>query len=902
MVSLSDGAMTVEDAGTYYHQHYSTVGEYYAPDQNPTIGQALGKGAAALGLQGDITAEQFEALLHGCDPTTGAVLRAKVTHGNIERAGWDMTLSPPKSVSIRALVAGDTRLIEADRQAARRALQEAEASALGRRRGGKEWVQTANVVAVMFEHYDARESINGHHGPMPQLHHHVFITNLTQMPNGQWRGLDPDQIYKARRFIDGVYLSELSKRVQEIGYSIERRPDGAFELAGFTRKQIEAFSERTLDIKRAEAEQGLTNPVAARVVRLETRKPKRQHDPDALKAEREALAAEHGIRLDNHPNRPLRTFSASSETQAAQSLDFAIRHSTNRQAVVDHRDLLTAALKHGMGATDVDHIRARMAAPQHGLIAAGKSYLHPLDSYTTRGMVALERENLTLVRNGMGQGRPIAGIAIRSAIDGQLSSTGTKEVRDWTAARQLLPDQADAALLTLTTVKWASAIEGLAGTTKTTLVGAVREFAQDHGWTVRGFGTTSGSVQALNDAGIDSRTIAKLLATPLPPKAGRELWIIDESSLLATRPVNQLLKLARDRGVERIVFVGDQKQHLAIEAGSPVRQFLTDNMVIAQLTTIRRQQDPELRRAVELAANQQTAEAIDLLAQQKRIIEVPHATARYERIAADYLSGHEAGQRCLVVSPANDERNALNQAIRSTLIAHQYVASLGQKHRILIPLDMTPAQLQHARSYADGDVIQFTRGSKRQGIPKGYLTVAAVNDDRLTLQAENGRQFEFDPSRWKGMRVYSAETRTIAVGDRLQWREPDNHRRIANGQYATVTKLDAANIEVRLDKSRILSMPLANARKVDLGYASTSHAAQGSTVDRVLVNIDSHRSPDLVNERQLYVSLSRARIDARIYTNDAHAMRRAVSREHRKELALDVVQQQQPRQSTGMRI
>jgi ATP-dependent exoDNAse (exonuclease V) alpha subunit len=73
-------------------------------------------------------------------------------------------------------------------------------------------------------------------------------------------------------------------------------------------------------------------------------------------------------------------------------------------------------------------------------------------------------------------------------------------------------------------------------------------------------------------------------------------------------------------------------------------------------------------------------------------------------------------------------------------------------------------------------------------------------------------------------------------------------------------------------------------------------------VDRVLVNIDSHRSPDLVNERQLYVSLSRARIDARIYTNDGHAMRRVVSREQKKELALDVTQQQQPRQSTGVRI
>jgi conjugative relaxase-like TrwC/TraI family protein len=176
MVSLSDGAMTIEAAGTYYRQHYSTVGEYYAPDEKPTIGHALGEGAAALGLKGDITAEQFDALLHGVDPSSGLALRPKPNRGGVERAGWDITLSPPKSISIQALVAGDTRLIEADRQAAIRAIQEAEACALGRRRGGREWVQTGNVVAVMFEHHDARESITGQHGPMPQLHHSFTTT------------------------------------------------------------------------------------------------------------------------------------------------------------------------------------------------------------------------------------------------------------------------------------------------------------------------------------------------------------------------------------------------------------------------------------------------------------------------------------------------------------------------------------------------------------------------------------------------------------------------------------------------------------------------------------------------------------------------------------------------------
>ena len=171
----------------------------------------------------------------------------------------------------------------------------------------------------------------------------------------------------------------------------------------------------------------------------------------------------------------------------------------------------------------------------------------------------------------------------------------------------------------------------------------------------------------------------------------------------------------------------------------------------------------------------------------------------------------------------------------------------------------------------------------------------------MTLHAENGRRLEFDPSTIKGIQVYTGENRTIAVGDRLQWREPDNKRRIANGQYGTITRLDQREIEVQFDTGRKLSMPLSDARKVDLGYASTSHASQGGTFDRAVLNIDSSRSPELVNDRSWYVGISRARLDVRVYTDDVEHMRRAVSRTQEKELALDVVTQR-PTRGVSMRI
>ena len=81
------------------------------------------------------------------------------------------------------------------------------------------------------------------------------------------------------------------------------------------------------------------------------------------------------------------------------------------------------------------------------------------------------------------------------------------------------------------------------------------------------------------------------------------VWIVDESSLLATRHVNMLLHQARAAQVARVIFVGDQRQHGAVEAGRPIAQLQQAGMETAQLDSIRRQRDPELRKAIVSAAN-----------------------------------------------------------------------------------------------------------------------------------------------------------------------------------------------------------------------------------------------------------------------------------------------------------
>ncbi|HUF61052.1 MAG TPA: relaxase domain-containing protein [Verrucomicrobiales bacterium] len=98
------------------------VGGYYSEDQ-AVAGEWFGLGAQALGLSGAVAREDFASLCHNQKPGTDEILtpRTKTARHQVNaghsgsivanrRLFYDFTISPPKSVSIVALVAGDERL------------------------------------------------------------------------------------------------------------------------------------------------------------------------------------------------------------------------------------------------------------------------------------------------------------------------------------------------------------------------------------------------------------------------------------------------------------------------------------------------------------------------------------------------------------------------------------------------------------------------------------------------------------------------------------------------------------------------------------------------------------------------------------------------------------------------
>jgi ATP-dependent exoDNAse (exonuclease V) alpha subunit len=322
---------------------------------------------------------------------------------------------------------------------------------------------------------------------------------------------------------------------------------------------------------------------------------------------------------------------------------------------------------------------------------------------------------------------------------------------------------------------------------------------------------------------------------------------------------------------DRVLLVGDVRQHQAVDAGRPYQQLQEAGIETARLDDIVRQKDPALKAVVEKLSRGNVRGAIQDLDAQGRVHEISNRDERLKEIAGEYTR-HPEGT--LVVSPDNQSRMEINDAIhRSMQIAGQ-VAHVEHRTRVLVPRqEITGADRQWAERYEPGDVVRYTKGSKAQGIEAGeYTRVEQVNakENLLTVTRETGERVAYDPRRLQGVTLYRERDRAFAEGDRVQFTAPYREQHVANRELGTIEKMDASgHVQLRLDSGRPVSFRVDEHPHLDYGYAVTSHSSQGQTADRVLVHVDTDRAGEqLVNRRLAYVAVSRGRYDAHVYTND----------------------------------
>ncbi|WP_419807092.1 AAA family ATPase [Terriglobus sp.] len=563
-------------------------------------------------------------------------------------------------------------------------------------------------------------------------------------------------------------------------------------------------------------------------------------------------------------------------TDARDAVAFAREKVFEREAVGDERIILREALRRGMGEVSLQDVQEEFRRRrEEGEFRSVPGQKHSSGrSFTTPETIAAERANMQQVLAGREAGTPMLTDA---AAERQSASREFLNEAQRSAIREVL-----------TSTDRVHGFQGLAGTGKTTTLAAIHEGAEQGGYKVEGFAPTSKAAGQLREAGIEATTLQSFLARKEADPATTHLYMLDESSLASTRQMRAFLEKIRPE--DRVVVIGDTRQHQGVDAGRPFQQMQEAGMQTAKLETIMRQKDPELLRAVQHLAASETEKGVALLSAQGRVTELANGQERIRAIARDYAAKPEG---TLIVSPDNRSRQQINEAVRGEL---QKAGKLGEDSQQFQTLshrsDMTGPDRTWAAMYRVGDVVQYDRGSKAEGIERGAFGVVRSSDatsNRLTVELGDGSTVSYDPKRVYGVNVYREVSRELATGDRLQFSAQNKEFGVANRDMGTVTKIEPDRLTVQMDgkEQRSICFNPSEFRQFDHGYAVTSHSSQGLTADRVLAHFDTDSSRSLINNRLAYVAISRASEDAHIYTNNAETLGQRLATDVTKTAALD---------------
>ena len=584
----------------YYTSSVARGRDDYYTGKGEAPGEWFGAGAQAMGLSGEIDADQFhKVVMEAVDPTSGEQLRRLARDHPVH--GVDMTFSAPKSASLVYFLGG-----EQAQAAVRQAHDEAVAAGLGYMereacvvrdgQGGSKGRQVAQgFVGGVFRHRTSRALD-------PQLHTHAVVANLGKRADGAYVALDATAIYHQAKTAGYLYQAELRARLTEyLGVEWGDVRNGGAEIKGVPGPVIEHFSKRRAQIVQAMDERGAHSARSAQDAALETRPEKMGAELSQLVGEWRAVAAELGLgRADVEvltariAERPV---PAGVELAQLGEKLAGDRGLTEKASTFDRRAAIQAMAEgHAYGATvaRVESLADRFLASRHVVAVesepalAGPDTLRRRDGslvvrptgekYTTPELLACEAALVAGAQRRTGEG---AG------------SAGADAVGRASAARPSLGDDQVQMVRSLTrSGAGVQVVRAPAGTGKTYALDTAREAWAESGYRVVGATVAArAKVELAAQAGIESWTIAGLLdGFDRGEGLGtHNVLVVDEAGMVPTR---QIARIADEcaRAGSKLVLVGDDRQLPEIDAGGAFRG-LADRLGACELTESRRLTD-----------------------------------------------------------------------------------------------------------------------------------------------------------------------------------------------------------------------------------------------------------------------------------------------------------------------
>jgi conjugative relaxase-like TrwC/TraI family protein len=884
--------------GDTYLENHLRANDYYSKSERVS-GTWVGTGAEKLGLNGEVRPEQFEALRTNQNPLTGEKLTPRIketreastreagvdfrkkhqrvgTEAEIEVhrlkmgrlanrvAFFDFQCAPHKSVSIMGVLAGDDRLRDAHERASRAGLKELEKFAsrqtnTATTRGSE---LTGNICGAAFTH-DASRALD------PQLHTHFVLANATQTPLGKWYALNESVMLEGVRYAGKVYQNELVREVKGLGYEIRDVYEKG-ERCGFAIKDVpddlcERFAKRREEIERQidkfEKEHG-REPTRAEVTAI-TRKTR----PSELKeiSTKEVRRLQFGQLNPEEWNQLQKAHAEARErarwgiTAAAGheklALKAAVDHLFERHSVLKGHQVLAEALNQNLGSLDLTKLTTQVDAGKTGLVRLADDPMQPLRSeYVTKRGLKSELWSVNFVNKTKDK---FPALNPRFVPLGKLS-----------------PEQSQTVKNVLSTRDQICGVRGVAGAGKTTLQREVHRGLKEAGHGVIAIAPTASAANTLRDEGFSqATTAADFLQNHSRFDLHGAVIICDEAGLQSNRQGEDLLRLAKEHDM-RVIFVGDVRQHVSVEAGDFLRVLETHSQLSRwEVSEIQRQQHAGYKAAVGLLSS---GAARDGLAALDKLGWVHEGANYLKDAAAAYFHSTDNGKnldRCLAVSPTWEENRHLTQEIRS-----------GLKERDLLPKEETPCTVHDSlrwtvqqrgnwRNYQPGQTVTFSKSVSGMKAGESATIVRAekgkvlLSGDKV-LPLKNAASFDVGITRPIG----------ICRGDKILIRANQRTLGLINGQVLTVGKIE---VDGSLHTREGITVP-ATFKQWTHGYVVTSHKAQGRTCERVVV------AAAQLDAKSAYVACSRGRELCSVHTPDKAVLMSHLPEGNRR-AALDVL-------------
>lgn len=871
---------TIRGDGSYWTQ--LARANYYTEGGEPP-GQWLGGGAEALGLNGqEVDTEALKKVLQGFHPKNDTKLVQNAGKENRHR-GYDLCFSAPKSVSVLWAAAPQWMKKEIEASLAKGVedgIRYLEEHAVFSRRGrqGSEPERAKPLVAV-FAHSTSRAQ-------EPQLHYHALFPNvavrddqttgtlygqvLPQEDGKPKKGWNP--LLEHKKAAGSVFqLSTAADLVERLGVEIEPAQDGfSFRIKNISSAAEDFCSTRSKEIEKEKQKSGFKHGKGSYLAAKTTREEKFEVNRKQLCEEYSDKLTGFGLtgprleQLCNRAGRPKQPFE-----RLGPAIIQAEAELTEDQNNFLLSDLFekTANLLVASGITYSDLKAAINCELTEGaVVSLGYEKLQP--RLSSKAVLQLEYEaTLSIERARACQSHVVSPERIDKALKRTEATRGIEYDEDYRSALQYL---VSGRIEGQENVGSFRVLTGDAGAGKTTLLSTAKQAWELDGYRVVGAALAGAAKERLKEqAGIESYTldkwcheigkgVGKRLAhhgRMLGRAAlGKETWAIDsrcyldektvlvvDEATLADTPKLYKIQIEAEKAGALLVMTGDEKQCQAIGLGGA---FTTAKRMTAGVTISRnfRQKEREDQELVSLAAQGHSLGVLENLVSRNRLHVEESSELVRERLVQDWkLDGVSNPEENKIFVGRHKDRLALNELCQKERIA------AWKRSTSLLGFQNHEGQTIYA-----GDVIQFRDNIRlRKQTDTSFLGQLAVELQKANPFVRNpveeirrgqfGTVVSINPI-LKNMRVKMKDGNTLTVPLEVI----DNEERTALGEPG---------------RHLLSNKPKTRRLQVSLGYATTTHAGQGSDFENVFVLA----SGSMQDQELTYTQLTRGRSQTRLY-------------------------------------